>query len=224
MALSLSAAPGPKATANNFASVARAHYRLAIEGESSLAFGSFTLFPNRFFTVATLQFFTPEGTSDRFDFTTALAEVNAGRPFAPHDAAGKALGWVVRGQWLSGEAPTGGLGLQWNLSDTPWLADRFDAPWKSFVQTFAKVNGDNGIFDLFHWYQFPLLKKVVSLRGSNAWYHDPDDSDRLILVQDLIFHTGRNVEFYFEHHYQNINGFHRSEGSQFLIGVRFSKK
>jgi hypothetical protein len=210
-----------------FSSVMRLHYRAAVvAGESSLALGSFNAFGNGLFVAASAQTFSSVTTSprlaDRVPFTSWEAALNIGRAFAPSDPIGKVAGWVVRAGWMTGQHAIGSGGLQWNISNTPGVAN---APfrWKSFVQVFAKANaGDLGVVDLYHWYQLPLPGTTAFLRGSNAFYVPGRGPGPVVLVQDLIFPAYRSIEIYAEHYYQNVAAFNRSRGSQFLLGVRLS--
>lgn len=203
----------------------RFQYRLSFNGESVFAQSTFVLFPNKFFIVELTELITPIEENNLVNFENIYHETNIGRPFLPEYDWGRTLGWVGRIQASNKGKTFLSLGTQFNISDIPGF-DEYSGKlrWKSFVQIFfLKNTKDAGEFDLFHYYQFPLLIEKLEVRGVNAYYYINDEKDFFYLMQDLIYSISKTWDIYFRHSYQNREGFqHRSDGSQFGIGIRYN--
>ncbi len=205
---------------SKFGSVTRFHYKAAIKGESSFTFASYNILPKGFFFLAVYDIFTEKEENNLTDFTNSNLDIYFGRPFSEKSQLGKTFGWVIRYQPLTEPSQTTSCGLQWNISKTPGIRQNND--WKSFIQAYIKEDKGVGTFDFFHWYQFYIIDKKISIRGNNSVYIIPNKEDGIRLVQDLIFHLNDQIDLYLRHFYQNISDIdeNRSTGSQFLIGIR----
>lgn len=203
----------------------RFQYRPSINGESAFSQSTYVLFPNKFFIVELTELITPIGDNNLVNFENIYHETNIGRPFFPEHNWGRILGWVGRIQASNKGKTFLSLGTQFNISDIPGF-DEYSRKlrWKSFVQIFfLKNTKDAGEFDLYHYYQIPLFIEKLEIRGVNAYYYINDEKDFFYLMQDLIYSISKAWDIYFRHSYQNRENFqHRSDGSQFGIGIRYN--
>jgi len=209
---------------NYFRSINRFQYRMAINGESGFSQGSFVILPHGFTLAELIEVLTEPGDDSRLNYANFDLEVKLARYMDPGSDWGKALSWVVRGQCASRIPFTTGAGLQWNITETPGVpAGTADYPWKSLVQVFVKSRDQFGLVDIYHWYQFPLLKKNrLYLRGANAVYFLDDSKIFVSAMQDVIFPVTTKLEVFARHLYQNQELFGHQRGSQFGIGVRIA--
>lgn len=216
---------GEEKSESRIYNIGRLQYISSFNGEGLFSQTMFVAFPNRFFIAERMEFITPIGKNRLINFENFFFEANTGRPLFPGSEWGRVPGWVARVQALNDEKTTLSLGLQFNISDIPILIESSKRNrWKSFVQVFFIKNiGDAQDFDVYHWYQFPFFWERTEIRGVNAFYSINGEKDFVYLMQDLIYSFARTWDVYLRHSYQNRDGFqHRSDGSQFGIGIRYN--
>jgi len=211
----------PQAAAPSFGPVTRLHLRVDNKGEQSVMFGSFMFLPLDFNFAGLIEL---DGKAGEWH---GAGEAKLARAFYPQSAWGRAAGLVARLQVGDLYSPTWGIGLQWNITDTPGIIETTkNLRWKSLVQIFVKskaeyADNESGLIDFYHWYQFPLGDRLY-LRGVNAYYQMRNSRNYYNLMQDVIYPASKDVEIFLHHEYRSTDFMGKSKGSRIGLGIRFA--